>query len=149
MAADLTRYGEPRLPLIRAAAPLRARAAAAGLTLVAVDEVTLTAAVLGAELWCVALGTTDLARPARHGPGALAALAAVVRRAAGSGSPPAPLPEAGAGVRPLDQARAAAVEACVAAARGTAPEAIPVAVGDLWVPDRRLQAVAAAVAIGL
>lgn len=79
----ITRFGAVAQDVPGAAAVLRARAAANGVTLTAATPVDLAAAVVAADAWVFVTGAHDLRRPAVHGPGAVAALAGALARAAG------------------------------------------------------------------
>jgi hypothetical protein len=75
-------WGSP----LQSVSVLRARAARFGCSLRDLTEVDAATAVVGAEVWMAAVGAVSLDSPARSGPAAVHALAAVLRRASGSSS---------------------------------------------------------------
>lgn len=79
----VTRFGASAEDVAGAAAVLRARASANSVTLTDATQVDLAAAVIAADAWSFVTGAADLRRPATHGPGAVAALAGALARAAG------------------------------------------------------------------
>jgi hypothetical protein len=79
----VTAFGSSRRSPIAAAALLRATAAAAGAGLRDASDVDLVAATIAAECWMSALNAKSLAQPVRYGTPAVAALAALLARAAG------------------------------------------------------------------
>ena len=80
----VTAFGSLRHNPTSAAALLRARAAAAGASLKDAEKVDLVASTIGAECWMFAVNASSLNQPVRHGVSAVAALAAILARAAGS-----------------------------------------------------------------
>jgi hypothetical protein len=80
---SITAFGSSRHSPIAAAALLRATAAAAGARLHDASTVDLVAATIAAECWMSALNAKNLTQPVRHGTAAVAALAALLARAAG------------------------------------------------------------------
>jgi hypothetical protein len=90
--SDVTRYGAPRGDVRTAAAILRAKAARHGVTLTAVSDIDLAAAVVAADGWCAAYRTVSLDRPGMPGSAAARALARILLRAAGQGVPAEPPP---------------------------------------------------------
>jgi hypothetical protein len=78
-----TRFGAPADDVSAGAAVLRARASANGVALIETTAVDLAAAVVATDAWQWVTGAADLRRPATHGPGAVAVLAAALARAAG------------------------------------------------------------------
>lgn len=79
----VTRYGADAGDVGRAAAVLRARAAAGGLTLADADTADLAASVIAADAWLWLCKTDSFDHPAAYGPAAVAALAAILARAGG------------------------------------------------------------------
>lgn len=66
------------------AAPLRMRAAELGLEPRSqVSDIDMVTAIIGADLWCMALAVTDLTRAASLGVDSVSALSAIMSRAAG------------------------------------------------------------------
>lgn len=84
-ASGTTRFGSDPSSLEHAAAVLRARASANGIPLSPASRVDLAASVIGADAWLALAKGATLALPAGGGQEAVAVLAAVLRRAAGSG----------------------------------------------------------------
>ena len=80
----VTAFGSLRHNPTAAAALLRARAAAAGATLHEAGQLDLVASTIAAECWMFAMNASSLNQPVRHGKAAVAALAAILARAAGS-----------------------------------------------------------------
>jgi len=83
-AEYVTAFGSLRHNPTAAAALLRARAAAAGATLRPAVKIDLVASTIGAECWMFTVNASSLNQPVRHGSSAVAALAAILARAAGS-----------------------------------------------------------------
>lgn len=74
-------WGDP----MSAATPLRSRASELGERPDAtVSPLDLCAAVVGSEMWCAALGTSNLMRASSFGVDAVSALSAILARASGS-----------------------------------------------------------------
>ena len=80
---QITAFGSLRHNPTSASALLRARAAAAGATLREADKIDLVASTIGAECWMFTVKASSLNQPVRHGSDAVAALAAILARAAG------------------------------------------------------------------
>jgi hypothetical protein len=79
----VTRFGATATDLHRAAGTLRAWAGRSGVELCETSDIDLAAAVVAADAWLWVLRSTSFTRAATHGPGAVAALAATLARAAG------------------------------------------------------------------
>lgn len=78
-----TRFGSTWDSLDRAVSALRARASAAGVDLESASPVDRAAAVIAADAWMRVHDTDTLETPIRFGRAAVAALAAILARAAG------------------------------------------------------------------
>lgn len=81
--SETTLFGSSRKTAISAGSLLRARAAAAGAQLKQVDGIDLVAGVIATECWMIALHSTTLGHPVKHGSSAVKALAAILARVAG------------------------------------------------------------------
>jgi hypothetical protein len=83
-ATAVTRFGAPWSAPRTAVAVLRARAQRFGDSrLTGVSEIDAAAAVVGVDMWMLAVGATSLDNPARYGTSAVLALSALLARAAG------------------------------------------------------------------